>query len=108
VISIKKSIAAAFQANFEGTDEVEEIDPQSRHKSHYTYVVVRGTSILIICLHFQARRQGGSGGYREPPFLSFFIHMNLYDIYVSHTSLIESRTPFCEKEPPFARGCIQA
>jgi hypothetical protein len=36
VISIKKSIAAAFQANFEGTDEVEEIDPQSRHKSHYT------------------------------------------------------------------------
>ncbi len=36
VISLKKSIAAAFQANFEGTDEVEELDTQSRHKSHYT------------------------------------------------------------------------
>jgi hypothetical protein len=36
VIGMKKSIAAAFQANLEGTEEVEEIDPQSRHISHYT------------------------------------------------------------------------
>ena len=36
VISLKKSIAAAFQANFKGTEEEEEIDPQSQHKSHYT------------------------------------------------------------------------
>ena len=36
VVGLKKSIAAAFQANFEGTDEEEEVDPQSRHKSHYT------------------------------------------------------------------------
>ena len=36
VISMKKSIAAAFQANFEGTEEEEEIDPQSKHTAHYT------------------------------------------------------------------------
>ena len=35
-ISLKKSIAAAFQANFEGTDEEDETDPQSIHTSHYT------------------------------------------------------------------------
>lgn len=35
-VSLKKAIAAAFQANFEGTEEEEEIDPQSRHTSHYT------------------------------------------------------------------------
>jgi hypothetical protein len=35
VTSLKKSIAAAFQANFEGTEEEEEIDPQSQHRSHY-------------------------------------------------------------------------
>jgi hypothetical protein len=35
VIGIKKSIAATFQANFEGTDEEEETDPQSHHRSHY-------------------------------------------------------------------------
>lgn len=37
VVSLKKSIAAAFQANFEGTEEEEETDPQSRHKSHYRF-----------------------------------------------------------------------
>ena len=36
VVSLKKAIAAAFQANFEGTEEEEETDPQSRHRSHYT------------------------------------------------------------------------
>ena len=30
-INLKKSIAAAFQANFKGTEEEEEIDPQSTH-----------------------------------------------------------------------------
>ena len=37
-ISLKKAVAAAFQANFEGTDEEDEIDPQSHHKSHYRLV----------------------------------------------------------------------
>ena len=34
-INLKKSIAAAFQANFKGTSEEEETDPQSKHVSHY-------------------------------------------------------------------------
>ena len=37
-INLKKSIAAAFQANFKGTGEEEEIDPQSDHISHYRYI----------------------------------------------------------------------
>ena len=34
-INLKKSIAAAFQANFKGSKEEKEIDPQSVHISHY-------------------------------------------------------------------------
>ena len=34
-VNLKKSIAAAFQANFKETEEEEEIDPQSTHISHY-------------------------------------------------------------------------
>ena len=34
-VNLKKSIVAAFQANFKGTEEEEEIDPQSKHISHY-------------------------------------------------------------------------
>lgn len=34
-VNFKKGIAAAFQANFQGSDERIEIDPQSRHLSHY-------------------------------------------------------------------------
>ena len=37
-IDLKKSIAAAFQANFKGTDEENESDPQSEHIAHYKYV----------------------------------------------------------------------
>ena len=33
-VNLKKSIVAAFQANLKGTEE-EEIDPQSKHISHY-------------------------------------------------------------------------
>ena len=36
-VDIKKSIAAAFQANFKGTEEEIESDPQSDHTSHYRY-----------------------------------------------------------------------
>ena len=36
-VNFKKSIAAAFQANFMGTEEKIEIDPQSKHTSHYRY-----------------------------------------------------------------------
>lgn len=34
-IDMKKSIAAAFQANFKGTEEEIESDPQSEHIAHY-------------------------------------------------------------------------
>ena len=34
-VNFKKSIAAAFQANFKGTTQEEETDPQSKHISHY-------------------------------------------------------------------------
>ena len=37
-VNIKKSIAAAFQANFKGTDTEEEVDLQSVHTSHYRYL----------------------------------------------------------------------
>ena len=33
-VNLKKSIAAAFQANFRGTEQEIEIDPQSKHVSH--------------------------------------------------------------------------
>jgi hypothetical protein len=46
-----------------------------------------------------AYRPVGRGLHRTP-LLSFFIHMNLYSTYVSHTHLIESRTPFVKKNPP--------
>ena len=34
-LNIKKTIAAAFQANFHNQEEDEEQDPQSLHVSHY-------------------------------------------------------------------------
>lgn len=34
-VDLKKSIAAAFQANFRGTEEEIESDPQSDHIAHY-------------------------------------------------------------------------
>lgn len=34
-INFKKAIAAAFQANFKGTEIEEEVDPQSIHRAHY-------------------------------------------------------------------------
>ena len=36
-VNIKKSIAAAFQANFKGTEEEIESDLQSDHVAHYRY-----------------------------------------------------------------------
>ena len=36
-VNLKKSIAAAFQANFKGTEEEIESDPQSEHIAHYRY-----------------------------------------------------------------------
>ena len=35
VVNFKKSIAAAFQANFAGTEDEDETDSQSHHTSHY-------------------------------------------------------------------------
>ena len=34
-INLKKAIAAAFQANFKGTTDEDEIDTQSFHHAHY-------------------------------------------------------------------------
>ena len=39
VVNIKKAIVSAFQANFEGTKEKEEADPQSLHKAKYRYTL---------------------------------------------------------------------
>ena len=36
IANIKKAIASAFQANFDGTAEKEEADPQSLHQAKYT------------------------------------------------------------------------
>ena len=36
-INLKKAIAAAFQANFKGTANEDEIDTQSFHHAHYRY-----------------------------------------------------------------------
>ena len=38
VINFKKAIVAGFQANFEGTEEEGETDPESVHMSHYRCV----------------------------------------------------------------------
>jgi HEAT repeat protein len=37
VVNTKKAVVAAFQANFMGTEQKEEADPQSLHTSHYKY-----------------------------------------------------------------------
>ena len=37
-VNFKKTIASAFQANFEGTTSKVEADPQSLHTAKYTYV----------------------------------------------------------------------
>ena len=38
IVNFKKSIASAFQANYEGTTVTNETDSQSKHTSHYMYV----------------------------------------------------------------------
>ena len=38
-VDFKKSIAAAFQANFKGTEQEEEDDPQSDHIAHYRCMI---------------------------------------------------------------------
>ena len=35
IINFKKGLVSGFQANFEGTKEVEETDPESIHMSYY-------------------------------------------------------------------------
>lgn len=47
-INFKKSIAAAFQNNLKGTDEEEEVDPQSRHTAHYRYTTLVWTERQLI------------------------------------------------------------
>ena len=37
-VNFKKSIAAAFQANFRQTETEEEVDPQSIHTAHYRFI----------------------------------------------------------------------
>jgi hypothetical protein len=50
-IDLKKSIAAAFQANFRGTEEEKESDPQSEHIAHYKYVHIDTVLILSEMIH---------------------------------------------------------
>lgn len=57
-INFKKGIVAGFQANFKGTEAVEETDPQSMHFSHYRYIVhvcmffcVESGSIIVKCIY---------------------------------------------------------
>ena len=40
VVNFKKSIAAAFQANFAGTQDENETDSQSHHTSHYRFKIL--------------------------------------------------------------------
>ena len=40
IINFKKTIAAAFQANFKGTAEEDEGDSQTFHHSHYKYIYI--------------------------------------------------------------------
>ena len=40
-VDLKRSIAAAFQANFKGTEQEQEDDPQSGHIAHYRYTLIR-------------------------------------------------------------------
>ena len=47
-VDFKKSVAAAFQANFEGTRQEQEDDPQSEHIAHYRYMYNHSCSIIII------------------------------------------------------------
>lgn len=35
IINFKKALVTGFQANFDGTNAVEEMDPESIHMSHY-------------------------------------------------------------------------
>ena len=39
-VDFKRSIAAAFQANFKGTTEEMESDPQSNHMAYYRYLAI--------------------------------------------------------------------
>ena len=47
IVNTKKAVVSAFQANFLGTKEKEEVDPQSQHMAHYTLVLVK----QVFCLH---------------------------------------------------------
>jgi hypothetical protein len=58
------------------------------------------------CNVVQARRQGGFWGLHRTPLLSFFIHMNLYITYASHTHLIKVETPFVKKDPRLHTGLL--
>lgn len=40
-VNFKKAIAATFQANFMGTEQEEETDPQSKHISYYRWVAMQ-------------------------------------------------------------------
>ena len=51
-VNLKKSIAASFQANFKGTEEEIESDPQSEHISHYRYFNI----IIIIIIQANPRQ----------------------------------------------------
>lgn len=49
-VNFKKAIAAAFQANFKGIEEEEEIDPQSKHISHYRWGAKWSEDVHVVAL----------------------------------------------------------
>ena len=51
-VNFKKGIAAAFQANFRGTEEAVEIDSQSKHMSHYRFAHCFSMNVAIALTHF--------------------------------------------------------
>ena len=53
ILNIKKAIAAAFQANFEGTQAKMEADPQSVHLAEYRFVTVSCVTLCFIAAHIK-------------------------------------------------------
>ena len=55
IINFKKTIAAAFQANFKGTTEEDEGDSQTFHHSHYKYIYICNYHLFILFLQILFR-----------------------------------------------------
>ena len=56
VVNVKKGIAAAFQGNFKNTEVEVEQDIQSKHYSHYRFVLTGAiyTNVTFCIIHFRS------------------------------------------------------